>query len=52
MPQSDSPDSPHCKVSIRSLGQLPIRVRGANAGWHFFMGKLADLGETVNPLDL
>jgi hypothetical protein len=34
------------------LGQLPIRVGGANPGWHFFLGELADLGEKVNPLDL
>jgi hypothetical protein len=34
------------------LGQLPIRVGGSNPGWHFFLGELADLGETIKPLDL
>jgi hypothetical protein len=52
MERSDSPDCPRCNVPLRSLGQLPIRVGGANPGWHFFLGELADLGEKVKPLDL
>ena len=52
MDRSDSPECSRCKVSLRSRGELPIRVRGANPGWHFFLGELADLGEKVKPLDL
>ena len=52
MDRTTSPTCPHCKTSLRSLGQLPIRVGGASPGWHFFLGELADLGESVKPLDL
>jgi hypothetical protein len=48
----EPPKCPNCKVGLRSLGQLPIRTGGGGTGWHFFLGELADLGETVKPLDL
>jgi hypothetical protein len=48
----NTPNCPNCKVATRALGQLPIRVGGTNPGWHFFLGELADLGETIKPLDL
>ena len=51
MEHTSSPACPHCKVSLRSLGQLPIRVGGANPGWHSILEELADLGETIKPLD-
>jgi len=52
MDHYETPSCPNCKVGLRPLGQLPVRVGGANPGWHFFLGELADLGETVKPLDL
>jgi hypothetical protein len=52
MSSQSAPNCPNCKVATRALGQLPIRVGGTNPGWHFFLGELADLGETIKPLDL
>jgi hypothetical protein len=52
MATTDTPNCPNCKVPLRALGQLPVRVGGTSAGWHFFLGELADLGETIKPLDL
>ena len=52
MGSDGAPTCPHCKVELRSLGQLPIRVGGTTPGWHFFLGELADLGESIRPLDL
>ena len=48
----EPPNCPNCKVELRGLGQLPIRIGGVNPGWHFFLGELADLGEKIKPLDL
>jgi hypothetical protein len=48
----DVPQCPNCKIDLRDLGQLPIRVGGVTRGWHFFLGELADLGEQIKPLDL
>ena len=39
-----------CKVALRGLGQLPVRVGGMTIGWHFFLGELADLSEQIKPL--
>jgi hypothetical protein len=52
MASEASPNCPNCKIALRGLGQLPVRVGGATAGWHFFLGELADLGETIKSMDL
>jgi hypothetical protein len=52
MSSDQTPSCPNCKVALRGLGQLPIRVGGVKAGWHFFLGELADLSETIKPLDV
>jgi hypothetical protein len=52
MPPHEPPNCPNCKAPLRGLGQLPIRVGGTSPGWHFFLGELADLGESIKPLDL
>lgn len=41
-----------CKVEMRSLGQVPLRVGGASGGWHLIFGELADAAESVWPLDV
>jgi hypothetical protein len=46
------PNCPHWQVALRALGQLPIRTGGVASGWHFLLGELADLGESIKPLDL
>ena len=48
----EPPTCPNCKVALRGLGQLPVRVGGTTSGWHFFLGEWADLGEQIKPLDL
>ena len=40
-----------CKSSMRSLGQLPIRVGGTSGGWHLLFGNLAEVSEDVVALD-
>ena len=52
MESYELPKCPTCQVELRGLGQLPVRVGGTSAGWHFFLGELADLGEKIRPLDL
>ncbi len=52
MESKQTPPCPHCKVALRGLGQLPIRVGGETAGWHFLLGEWADLSEKIKPLDL
>jgi hypothetical protein len=52
MESDEAPICPHCKVELRGLGQLPIRVGGTTGGWHLFLGEWADYGESVKPLDL
>jgi hypothetical protein len=52
MDQNKAPECPLCKVSLRGLGQLPVRIRGVTRGWHFIPGEIADLGEKIAPLDL
>lgn len=52
MPPHQPPSCPNCKTPLRGLGQLPIRVGGTSAGWHFFLGELADLGESIKALDM
>jgi hypothetical protein len=52
MESLEVPQCPNCKTDLLGLGQLPIRVGGVNPGWHFFLGELADLSETVKPLDV
>lgn len=41
-----------CKSEMQSLGQLPIRVGGTTGGWHILFGELADVSESVMPLDV
>jgi hypothetical protein len=43
---------PICSKELRSLGQLPVRVGGMSGGWHFFLGDIADVQESVAPLDM
>jgi hypothetical protein len=52
MAANDQPNCPNCKVALRGLGQLPVRVGGASPGWHFFLGEVADWSESIKPLDL
>ena len=52
MPESSVTRMPELQGCASQPGQLPIRAGGANPGWHFFLGELADLGESVKPLDL
>lgn len=52
MESHESPTCPNCKVALRGLGQLPVRVGGMTTGWHFFLGEIADLSEKIKPLDL
>jgi predicted nucleic-acid-binding Zn-ribbon protein len=52
MEQNTAPSCPRCNVTLRGLGQLPIRTGGVGAGWHFLFGEWADMGESVRPLDI
>jgi hypothetical protein len=52
MERTHQPTCPLCKLGLRALGQLPVRIGGTTRGWHFFLGELADLGEKIAPLDL
>jgi hypothetical protein len=52
MENTVEPRCPLCKLGLRPLGQLPVRIGGTTRGWHFFLGELADLGEKIAPLDL
>lgn len=52
MDKSTNPACPVCKLDLRSLGQLPVRIGGTTRGWHLLLGEIADLGEKIAPLDL
>jgi hypothetical protein len=45
-------DCATCKISMESLGQIPIRVGGTEGTWHLLLGNLADVDEEVLPLDV
>ena len=41
-----------CNTPMESLGQVPVRVGGTSGGWHLLLGELADVTESVLPLDV
>jgi hypothetical protein len=52
MSRSVTLQCPLCRVSLQSLGQVPVRTGGTGGGWHLLFGELADMGERVLSLDV